>query len=624
MDNNNINKLIGLIYDAAMEPSKWSDLLNSLAEYVDYVDTQAVLANPEQDVLSVIPAISVIGEKQSKTTISETLKSLTSLNDDTAEVVPAELGEVNDLLISHFARAIKIAKRLIDIDEQHEVVLSLLDRLPIALVLVDANAKIIESNVLADELLEAKTGLSVQKGTLIATEENKEKLHHSIHLMSKHDPATSRGQTLAMTNEVTKNSLMLFLAPLKHHGIDQKASVAVFIAQRKSQPLNLPPELAEIYGLTDKEMAITSQLVRGLSIKEISCESSVSEHTVRTQVKSVMKKTQTSRQAELVSLVYNGMGTFVNSIPAVVPGGRKGLLAKAKAWQQNYKVLQLDDGRNLAWQEYGDPEGEPVVHCHSVLGSRMELALNGDEISQNKSVRLIVIDRPGFGASDPDPDMSYIKWVGDLVQLVNYLEIKQFSITGYAMGGMYALACAHEIPERLNKIALISAGMPAESSSDYEQIIPLYKMNIRLAKYLPKVYKLLSDVLVKGVINDPAGFFSQLSEKMDAADQEIMKNETFKTEMFASLQEGFLQGGKATAFEIIQLMHDWGFKPKNITIPVDIWHGDCDHHVPLVLAQRFKQHLKHTEYFICEGQGHYLFYQCWEEILEQTLLVSAE
>jgi pimeloyl-ACP methyl ester carboxylesterase len=144
-------------------------------------------------------------------------------------------------------------------------------------------------------------------------------------------------------------------------------------------------------------------------------------------------------------------------------------------------------------------------------------------------------------------------------------------------------------------------------------------MNIRLAKYLPKLYKLLSDVLVKGVINDPAGFFSQLSEKMAEEDQKIMSCDVFKSEMFASLQEGFRQGGKASSFEIIQLMHDWGFEPGDITMPVTVWYGDCDHHVPKVLSERVKEHVKETEFFVQKGQGHYMFYTHWARILDEIL-----
>ena len=619
MNHKNINHLIELIYEAAIDPLKWSDLLNSLAEFVDHIDHQIAQSDGDAELLSVIPGIAAIGDRAPQASISETLKYLTDISTVANDNSYQDIGEINDLLIGHFARAIKIAKRLVDMDEQHEVVLSLLDRLPIALILVDDQAKIIESNALADEILSSGAGLDTHSDHLTATNNNQKKLLKAIAGMSKHDPATTRGQTVLLSHDEASNNLMLFLAPLKHHGMTQKASVAVFIAQRKSQPLTLPSELTDIYGLTEKEVQITGQLVRGLSIKEIAEEFSVSQHTVRSQVKAILRKTDTSRQAELVSLVFNGMGSFVNSIPEIDPGRRQHLLAKARPWQTDHKILQLDGGRNLAFQEYGDPKGEPVIHCHSVLGSRLEQAFNAEDICKQKNVRLIVLDRPGFGSSDPDPDACFAKWPHDLVQLLDFLEIKQCSLTGYAMGGQYALACASEIPERIKRIAIISAGMTPETTEDYEQIVPLYKMNNRLARHVPKVYGLLSSVLVKGVLNDPENFFGQLSEKLDAADQEIMGSDGFKSEMFASLREGFKQGGKASSRDIVQYMHDWGFDLNKITVPVDIWHGDKDHHVPCILSNKFESVLSHKRYFTEPGMGHYMFYTHWEKILTELL-----
>ena len=624
MYNDNTNQLIGLIYEAAIKPSKWTDLLNALAELVDHAEKQPNEASSEQNLLSVIPGITSMENNGSNASISETLKSITNINEEETESSSTDIGQVNDLLIGHFARAIKIAKRLVDIDEQHNVVLSLLDRMPIALVLVDAKARVIETNALADEIFSSEAGLTIKSNILDSGCGSNKRLLDAIEIMSKHDSAITRGQALSITDEQTQNNIMLFLAPLKQHGSQQKASVAVFISQRKSQPLALPTEFSELYGLTNKELEVTEQLVRGLSIKEISEEATVSLHTVRSQVKSVLKKTATSRQAELVSLVYNGMGDYVNSIPVIESGERSGLLSKTIPWQQDYKIFQLADGRNLAYAEYGDLNGEPVFHCHSVLGSRLEQSFNAAKISEQKATRLIVIDRPGYGASDPDPKTSYINWVKDLVQLADHLYIEKFSLTGYAMGGVYALACAHEIPERLKNIALISTCMAPESSTDYENIVPLYKMNYRLAKFIPKVYSLLSAVLVKGVLSDPAAFFKQFSEMLEQDDKDILNSEAFKTEMFAALKEGFRQGGKASSRDVVQLMHDWSFELSEINIPIDIWHGKHDYHVPLALGKRFTEHIKNTRLFIKEEQGHYMFYTHWSEILDELLNKSVE
>jgi len=618
MNNDKTHQLIELIYEAAINPSKWTDLLNALAELVDQADKQPNIVSSEKSLLSVIPEITSI-DNESTVSISETLKSITNIEQEKSENSVVDIVQINDLLMRHFARAIKIAKRLVDMDEQHNVVLSLLDRMPIALVLVDAKARIIEMNTLADEILSSEGGLRVRLNTLESDGESNERLSEAIEMMSKHDPAITRGQSLSITNEQTQNNIMLFIAPLRQQGIQQKASVAVFISQRKLLSVTLPKEFSELYGLTNKEQEVTQQLIRGLSIKEISEEATVSLHTIRSQVKSILNKTQTSRQAELVSLVYNGMGNFVNSIPENQLDKRNGLLNKIKTRQQDYKVLQLVDGRNLAYSEYGDLKGEPVFHCHSIFGSRLELAFNAPKISEQKEVRLIVMDRPGYGASDPDPETSYIAWAKDLIQLADHLNIDKFSLTGYVMGGMYALACAHEIPGRLKRVASISNGMQPKSFSDYEKIIPLYKMNIRLAKYIPKAYGLLSSVLVKGVLSDPDSFIKQLSTKLDQADRDIINSKEFKTGLFASLKEAFRLGGKAPSRDVIQFMHAWSFELSEISVPVDIWQGTSDYHVPLVLGTRFAEHIENTRLFIKDGQGHYMFYTHWSEILDKLL-----
>src|SRR5215469_10399612 len=63
------------------------------------------------------------------------------------------------------------------------------------------------------------------------------------------------------------------------------------------------------------------------------------------------------------------------------------------------EVLALADGRKLAWAEWGDPRGSPLVFLHPCPGSRM---LCPDQAATEAAgVRLITVDRPGYGRSDP-------------------------------------------------------------------------------------------------------------------------------------------------------------------------------------------------------------------------------
>jgi hypothetical protein len=62
----------------------------------------------------------------------------------------------------------------------------------------------------------------------------------------------------------------------------------------------------------------------------------------------------------------------------------------------------LENGRKLAYAEYGDPQGKPVFHCHGSGGSRLERPPPSDDESFNAylrqlGVRWIGMDRPGHG-----------------------------------------------------------------------------------------------------------------------------------------------------------------------------------------------------------------------------------
>jgi DNA-binding CsgD family transcriptional regulator len=61
--------------------------------------------------------------------------------------------------------------------------------------------------------------------------------------------------------------------------------------------------LRQIFGLTSAESRVAKQLLQGRGMGEIAASSGVAEATIRTQMKSVLQKTNTHRQSELVMLL---------------------------------------------------------------------------------------------------------------------------------------------------------------------------------------------------------------------------------------------------------------------------------------------------------------------------------
>jgi pimeloyl-ACP methyl ester carboxylesterase len=61
-------------------------------------------------------------------------------------------------------------------------------------------------------------------------------------------------------------------------------------------------------------------------------------------------------------------------------------------------------------------------------------------------IRLVAIDRPGYGGSDRQPRRSFLGWAPDVATVADQLGIDRFVVLGVSGGGGYAPACAHRIP----------------------------------------------------------------------------------------------------------------------------------------------------------------------------------
>ncbi|MBW2547908.1 MAG: hypothetical protein DRH23_06320 [Deltaproteobacteria bacterium] len=118
---------------------------------------------------------------------------------------------------------------------------------------------------------------------------------------------------------------------------------------------------------------------------------------------------------------------------------------------RKYETLHLRDGRKLAYAEYGDPHGYPVMLFHGNPSSRLSWGLIPDSPFR-PHLRLIAPDRPGFGRSDFQPGRRLLDWPDDVSELAEALGLNRFAVLGVSGGGPATLACAWRIPERLTAV----------------------------------------------------------------------------------------------------------------------------------------------------------------------------
>ena len=116
----------------------------------------------------------------------------------------------------------------------------------------------------------------------------------------------------------------------------------------------------------------------------------------------------------------------------------------------------MPDGRSVGFATYGSDVGTPVVWCHGGPGSRLEPA-GFEPFVDQLGLRVIGIDRPGYGLSSPRPDRSIADWVPDGLAVADALGVQQFLAVGVSTGGAYAFALAATAPARVRAVVACCA-----------------------------------------------------------------------------------------------------------------------------------------------------------------------
>ncbi|MFW2372254.1 MAG: alpha/beta fold hydrolase [Gammaproteobacteria bacterium] len=276
--------------------------------------------------------------------------------------------------------------------------------------------------------------------------------------------------------------------------------------------------------------------------------------------------------------------------------------------------LLLDNRYQLAWNEYGVADGEPVFYFHGIPGSRLE-AYPADEIARNLNIRLIVPDRPGYGASDFQNNFSLLDWPRMVTQLADKLDLKRFSILGYSGGGAYALACAHEIKDRIKHIALVSSSAPFESEAMLNHINPNLKPLYQLAAadYDTAIEK------VTVLATSPESFLDVLRLRLPADDKALFKQISFQKYYLLNLSLAIAHGVNGIVNDLRNITLPWQFNLEDIQSHISIWHGRNNMNIAFPLAEYLDNKLKNTSSYFLDNTGHYFLFYRWRIILDKLV-----
>ena len=120
----------------------------------------------------------------------------------------------------------------------------------------------------------------------------------------------------------------------------------------------------------------------------------------------------------------------------------------------------LPDGREAQFWFGGAADGPVVLFFHGCPDTRWA-ARTGEAAARDVGVRLLCVNRPGYGRSDP-ADSTHLSVAADAIHVASALGVDELAVLGMSVGGGYAVACAASYPDRVTALGVVATLPPPE------------------------------------------------------------------------------------------------------------------------------------------------------------------
>jgi pimeloyl-ACP methyl ester carboxylesterase len=269
------------------------------------------------------------------------------------------------------------------------------------------------------------------------------------------------------------------------------------------------------------------------------------------------------------------------------------------------QTIRTPDGRTLAIEEAGDPNGRPVLVHMGTPNSRHLYQPNTIDAAV-RGLRLISYDRPGYGGSTPQPGRSVADCAADVRAICAELGIGRLAVWGDSGGGPHALACAALLPDLVVAVASLASPAPLDADGldffagmgqDNVDGIKLYLRDPEAAR--AKLESRREEILATSAAELAGGLQSLLSPT-DAA---VLKDALADYLIYCD-HEGLAPGAQGWWDDGVAHSSPWGFETSDISVPVLLMHGRQDRFVPFGHGEWLAAHVPGVEARLFDHDGH--------------------
>ena len=267
-------------------------------------------------------------------------------------------------------------------------------------------------------------------------------------------------------------------------------------------------------------------------------------------------------------------------------------------------VLRLGDGRRVAYQDLGDPNGQPVLALHGTPASRLMYAIADDEAAR-LGLRVIAPDRWAYGGSDSHPEPSLTAWAADTAEIADQLGLTTFSVLGISGGTPYAAATAAVLGNRVTALALVVPVGPIAGPEAASHLRLMHRLAFRWAGPRPAItrqtFKLYRSLLKRS----PRRAIAMIGLITSRCDRIVLNTPDIADYLSTTFNAGLEPGVEGAVTDLQIFSSRWNVPLHTIAVPTRIWSGLRDHIVPPAGVRELGRAIPAADMIELADQGHF-------------------
>lgn len=426
--------------------------------------------------------------------------------------------------------------------------------------------------------------------------------------------------TLRIRSTVTGSPVILRVSPVDG-GVTRP--LALVVSTELVWPEGFQTTVQEAFGLTAAEVEIVRGVTLGLPLRDIAEARGRSLETVRTQVRSVLAKTETHSQAELVRVVLGLLDVaLIPTGSETAPAGPRGALEPRLA-----REVRAADGRRLTWIEFGTPGGRPVLYMHLDFGL-IRWPAAAERAAAARGLRVIVPVRQGYGRTEPLPKgADHLAGVTqDYATVLDHLGLSGAVVVPLGADLRFALNLSLQRPDLVRGIVGAACQLPIRTPGQYERMDKWQRFILANARYAPKILPFLVQAgfsLARRLGKE--AFFRQVNGG-SPADMETFSRPDVRLAVLEGSDVCLAPKWSAHAAftaECIGSEKDWSALVRAVRVPVLLLQGDQDPQSPVATIRELAADFPQLEVRFLPGTGQLLFFAEWPQVLDAVVEMQA-